>query len=66
MKGLANIDTLTQKYNQKKAPEQKRFKNRAKRDPILFLKNCVRQEGISLSDRIWTRIEKTVETNWKW
>ena len=66
MKGQANIDTLKQKDNQKKAPEQKIFKNRAKKDPMLFLKNCVRQEGISLNDEIWTHLEKTVETNWKW
>lgn len=66
MKGLVGIDTPTQPNNQKKEPEQKRFKNREKKDPIFFLKNCLRQEGISLGDRIWKKIEKTVEANWKW
>jgi hypothetical protein len=44
--------------------EIKRFKKGAIKNPILIIKNIVRQEGATLNARIWNPLEKIVEKNW--
>ncbi|BBO66662.1 hypothetical protein DSCA_05920 [Desulfosarcina alkanivorans] len=53
----------TQKNHQKERIGKKGFKKRAKNNSVVFLKDFIAREGMSLSDRLWAQIEKTIETN---
>jgi hypothetical protein len=43
-----------------------RFNSGAKKSPFTIINNIVRREGVTLNERIWRQLEKTVEKNWKW
>ena len=63
MKGSKHI--LTKRDNQEKISEFIELKSSAKNNPIFFIEDCLRKEGILLNNRIWAKIEKVVDKNWK-
>lgn len=64
MKGSEHI--LMKIDNQEKVLESRKLQSGEKNNPILFIEDCVRKEGVLLNNRIWANIEKVVDKNWKW
>ena len=61
-----HIHVLSEKENEKEMTEITRINIRAKKHPIIFINEIVRQEGVTLNERIWNQLEKIVEKNCKW
>lgn len=66
METPAHENRTTAPSTPKSATIRKPFENGHIEDPLNFLKECARKEGIALNDRIWTRVEEVIEANSKW